>query len=211
MENRLTHLPALLLSVAVHSGLWFAAGAASTGSGAVPGSMASSTITVELKSSGTLLAPLLVQAEKQLAESKQADLTPDAMATSEAASLLPIITTPTPHYFRTSQLSQKPLVLHDASADLIMVLPELPDEVAILRLFINDGGGIDRVVVEDSRLPEAAERRIVDAFSKLTFQPGKIGRIAVRSQLRIEVRTTDFSFPPHKLAHRNGVASSPGN
>lgn len=211
LEKRLVHLPALLLSAAVHSGLWFAAGATSTGRGPVSDPRASATITVELKTSETLLATPLTQAEEQLAESQQADTSSNAMVSAEAAPLLPLMTSPEPHYFRTSQLSQKPLVLRDASADLILVLPELPDDVAILRLFINDGGGIDRVVVEESRLPESAEQRIVDAFSKLSFQPGKIGRVAVRSQLRIEVRTADFSFPRHKLALRNGEESLPGN
>lgn len=119
---------------------------------------------------------------------------------AETKRLLPIVTAPEPHYFRTNQLTEKPRVLNDVSADLILVLPELPAQVAILRLFINDVGAVDKVVVEDSHLPEGAERRVLDAFAKIGFQPGKIGRIAVRSQLKIEVRTADFSLPLNRAA-----------
>lgn len=133
-------------------------------------------------------------------------------APSPAASpLIPVIKIPEPNYFRTSQVTQKPVVLRDVTQDLVLVLPELPEEVAILRLLINDHGSIDKVIVEDSRLPETAERRIVDAFAKLTFQPGKIGRIAVRTQVRIEIRTTDFSLPREKFSQNGDTLAKSGN
>ena len=92
-----------------------------------------------------------------------------------------------PHYFRTSELTQKPVVVQDISSSFVIVVPDVPAQAAILRLFVNDEGNIDKVLIEDSHLPEHAERRIRDAFSRIRFQPGKIGRQAVRSQFRIEV------------------------
>ncbi len=75
----------------------------------------------------------------------------------------------------------------DISSDLAVVIPDAPSQAAILRLLINDEGGIDSVVVENSYFPAKVERRLIEAFSRLRFLPGKIGRIPVRSQLKIEV------------------------
>ena len=102
-----------------------------------------------------------------------------------------------PYYFRQSELTQKPTVLHDALANLVLQVPGLPPHPVILRLLVNDEGGVDRVLVEDSYLAEGVERDVVEAFSKIRFEPGKIGRIAVRSQVRVEVRLeSPMPLPP---------------
>lgn len=163
-------------------------------------------ITVELRPGDMPTTSALSQADDQSMTRPPGKDIPAA-----ASPLIPVIKIPEPHYFRTTQLTQKPVVLRDLTQDLVLVLPELPEDVAILRLLINDHGGIDKVIVEDSRLPETAERRIVDAFSKITFQPGKIGRIAVRTQVKIEIRTADFSLPREKLSQHGGVLAQSGN
>ncbi|HJV85918.1 MAG TPA: hypothetical protein VJ698_10615 [Noviherbaspirillum sp.] len=94
---------------------------------------------------------------------------------------------PQPHYFHMRELTETPRVVQDIPGNFAVVIPEIPPQAAILRLLINEEGGIDRVVVEDSDFPEKVERRLVEAFSQLRFSPGKIGRIPVRSQLKIEV------------------------
>lgn len=93
-----------------------------------------------------------------------------------------------PYYFHLSELTQQPGILHDDVSNLILRVPGLPPQSVILRLFINDQGEVDRVLVEDSYLSAEVERHVVEAFSKMRFQPGKIGEEFVRSQLRIEVR-----------------------
>ncbi|HEY0847553.1 MAG TPA: hypothetical protein VGE12_19470 [Noviherbaspirillum sp.] len=204
MEPRIIHLPALILSAAVHSGLWLASGTAGMANGADPRPATPGTMTVELRVDEAAASPSVRQSLDQIPAVRYNDAAGDMPVSVTVPALLPVVTTPEPYYFRSSQLTQKPLVLQDASADLILVLPELPDQVAILRLFISDHGIIDRVLVENSHLPESAERKLVAAFSKMTFQPGKIGRIAVRSQLRIEVKTTDFSFSDRIPARNAG-------
>jgi hypothetical protein len=101
---------------------------------------------------------------------------------------IPIAQPTGPHYFRMSELTEKPALIDDPVADLVIRIPGLPPQPVILRLLISDEGEVDRVVVEDSFLAEDLERKVTDAFAKVRFQPGKIGRIAVRSQLRIEAR-----------------------
>lgn len=93
-----------------------------------------------------------------------------------------------PHYFRLSELTQKPEVLQDAVADLIIRMPGLEPQPVVLRLLISDEGQVDQVLVEDSFLAPEVETAIREAFAKVRFEPGRIGRIAVRSQMRVEAR-----------------------
>lgn len=93
-----------------------------------------------------------------------------------------------PHYFRLRELTQPPELLRDAAADLVLRIPGLPPQPVILRLLISDEGNVDRVVIEDSYLAKDVERQVTEAFSNMKFSPGRIGRVAVRSQMRVEAR-----------------------
>ncbi|HZW23146.1 hypothetical protein [Noviherbaspirillum sp.] len=101
---------------------------------------------------------------------------------------VPIVQPTGPYYFRLSELTEKPAILQDTATDMVVRVPGLPPQAAILKLLINDEGEVDRVVVEDSFLADEVEQQIAETFNKLRFRPGMIGRIAVRSQLRIEVQ-----------------------
>lgn len=105
-----------------------------------------------------------------------------------------------------SELTEKPALIDDPVANLVVRIPGLPPQPVILRLLISEEGEVDRIVVEDSFLAEGIEREVTDAFAKLRFQPGKIGRIAVRSQLRIEARLETME---HRLPAM-APAASPG-
>ena len=111
-----------------------------------------------------------------------------------------------PYYFRMRELTEKPALVDDPVADLVVRIPGLPPQPVILRLLISDEGAVDRVVVEDSFLAEHIEREVTDAFAKVRFQPGKIGRIAVRSQMRIEARLETME---HRLP-MTASAAAPG-
>lgn len=100
-----------------------------------------------------------------------------------------------PHYFRLSELTEKPAVKHDALAGLVLHQPGLPPQPVILRLLISDEGTVDRVLVEDSFLGEDIERQVNEALSQVMFEPGKIGRIPVRSQMRVEARLEPIVRP----------------
>lgn len=108
----------------------------------------------------------------------------------------PFIKQPEPHYFRTKELTEKPQVLSDVSPDLGLALTGVPEQTAILRLFINEQGDIDRVVIEHSYLPEELVPLVTDGFSKMKFRPGKIDDTPVKSQLKIEVRLDRMSGTP---------------
>lgn len=96
-----------------------------------------------------------------------------------------------PHYFAASELTRKPLVTHDLPADLVLRVPGVPAQAAILRMLINEYGDIDRIIVENSLLPDSAQKVVVDAFSKIRFYPGEINGKPVKSQLKIEVILND--------------------
>ncbi|MFC7513906.1 energy transducer TonB [Herbaspirillum sp. GCM10030257] len=109
-------------------------------------------------------------------------------------SVLSVVKPPEPRYFRPSELTEFPVVIRDISSQL--AISGVPSQTLILRLFINDDGSVIRVVVEDSYLQEKAEHQIVDAFKQAKFTPGKIGRIAVRSQIKIQVMLEDADRSP---------------
>ncbi|WP_420476294.1 hypothetical protein [Noviherbaspirillum sp. ST9] len=93
-----------------------------------------------------------------------------------------------PRYFRLSELTQHPSVKQDALTGLVLHHPGLPPQPVILRLLISDEGKVDRVLVENSFVGADVERQVNEALSRVMFEPGKIGRIAVRSQLRVQAR-----------------------
>jgi hypothetical protein len=100
-----------------------------------------------------------------------------------------------PQYFRLSELTEKPQVLHDTAPDPFPLL-DVPPQTATLRLLINEYGDIDRVEIEQSDLPDLVARALVDSFSKTKFRPGKRDAVAVKSQLKIEVRLESVLTAP---------------
>lgn len=105
------------------------------------------------------------------------------------ASLIPVIRQDEQQYFHSRELSEKALILNVALLDSApLLLTDVPSQLAVLRFLINEQGNIDQVLVEGSRFSPRAERLIVETFSKLKFQAGKIGDLAVKSQLRIEIK-----------------------
>jgi hypothetical protein len=104
-------------------------------------------------------------------------------------SLIPIIQHDAAQYFRSQDLSERPLILNKALLDNTpLLLTDVPSQIAVLRFLINEHGNIDQVLVDDSRFSPRAERLIIEAFSKLEFNAGKIGDLPVKSQLRIEIK-----------------------
>jgi len=105
---------------------------------------------------------------------------PESMPETAAGSL------PEPRYYLLRELSVRPAVLEDATTGL--AFEGVPAQTVILRLFINEDGGIDRVAAEQSVLPEAHAQRLIDAFAHARFLPGQLEGKPVKSQMRIEVR-----------------------
>ena len=109
-------------------------------------------------------------------------------------SILPALLPALPYYFSAKDLTQKPLVARDVPADLMLVVPDVPAQAATLQILINEYGEVDQVIVEDSLLPEAAQKTVVDAFVKARFHPGEINGVPVKSQLKIEIMLEDINL-----------------
>lgn len=103
----------------------------------------------------------------------------------------PVILEAKPYYFRTEQLSIKPLIVHDVDLPQSPLLSPLKLQTAVLRLFVNEYGTIDSILVEESPLPEVAVEILKDTFAKMVFQPGVINGLPVRTEMVIEVRLED--------------------
>lgn len=103
--------------------------------------------------------------------------------------LIPLVQAPEPRYFQSRELSVRPRVREDVPSDF--GIDGVPAQAVILRLFINEEGDVDRVAVERSFLPEEQSQRLIDAFSKVRFHPGARDNVAVKSQMKIEVRLDD--------------------
>jgi protein TonB len=81
-----------------------------------------------------------------------------------------------------------------APVPLAQVAPAWPEGIAPnepqlgrFTLFINEAGGVDRVVPDGPSLFPALEESAVAAFSAARFQPGEVDGRQVRSLIRIEV------------------------
>jgi hypothetical protein len=59
--------------------------------------------------------------------------------------------------------------------------------VCEFEIFIDDNGGVVRVVADDPSLPSILAQAVRDAFLLARFTPGEVDGLAVRSRMRIEV------------------------
>lgn len=176
---------AFVVSLAIHAGLAVALAAAA--SGWQPGGGLPAT-----KPDG-LLATLRTAHPAQPAP-KPAPVQLEKRAPSRPASAG--ATLPKPHYYRASELSERPLPLQ-------VIEPKLPlDTVALtgrlkLRVYINEHGSVDAVDVIEADPADEFEKPVVQAFTEARFRPGYKDGVAVRSQIALEVR---FGEPLPPLA-----------
>ncbi|HEY8024594.1 MAG TPA: hypothetical protein VIF60_08520 [Burkholderiaceae bacterium] len=104
----------------------------------------------------------------------------------------PMTTQQEPRYYRTSELTVPPVVSQDVLAIQPLKLAGGKPEIVILRLLVNEKGEIDQVLVENSELSIESTKLLVERFSMMKFEPGKIAGEPVRSQLTIEVDASPF-------------------
>ena len=95
-------------------------------------------------------------------------------------------------YLTASLLSRRPTALE------VVDIP-YPDSTesgtgaasVVLVLFINEQGTVDRIEVEGSDVPAPFAEAAKNAFSRATFDPGRLMDQPVKSQVRIEVSFND--------------------
>lgn len=111
---------------------------------------------------------------------------------AEGAGLLPL---PAPAYYTTDQLTKRPQPVAAAELDAAEIRPIVASGKIILKLWINEFGGVADVVVETTELPDVFSRTAVAAFKGLRFVPGERNGQPVGTVMRIEVTYDDGRMP----------------
>jgi periplasmic protein TonB len=99
-----------------------------------------------------------------------------------------------PRYYRTSELDVHPGIK-------VRIHPEYPAAAArrglsgkvVIRLYINEKGGVDRVETLRAQPPGVFESSAERAFRAARFAPGMKDKHAVKTQMTIEV---NYESPP---------------
>ncbi len=99
-----------------------------------------------------------------------------------------------PRYYQTSELDVHPGIK-------VRVHPEYPAQAArrglsgkvVIRLYINEKGGVDRVETLRAQPPGVFERSAESAFRAARFAPGMKDEHPVKTQMTIEV---NYESPP---------------
>ena len=93
---------------------------------------------------------------------------------------------PAPRYYEPSELDRRPVPLHS-------IEPESPAEAGaregtvVLRILINEEGGVDDVVALEAQPPDLFEKAAIAAFMAARFSPGMLDDAPVKTQLLVEV------------------------
>ncbi len=192
--NRLPY-PALLLSLGAHLAMVSALTLAMGGDGSLANGAAAAR-------QGSTMVATLTPIAADIPPAPPADhAAPQTSTATAAAESLPGHETTAPallpaHYFAAFELTEKPQVLEDIPPDQFRVLPDVATRPAHAELLINELGGIDRVLLNDSALSDQATRFITETLEKIRFYPGKLGDMPVKSLLKIEVMLEHIALAP---------------
>lgn len=190
MANRLRPWLALVVSALVHLGLaLFLVGQASRparegGSAALP---------------GPAMMVRLVSAVRPAAHDSVALAAAELPAAAPASRPAPAVTlqraeaggsavaeAPERHYFGASAMTQQPEVAEGLVGGKLLVVPGITPQAVDLQVWISDEGAVERIAL-DSPMSEKEEQMLLAAFASVRFQPGRIGRIAVRGHLAMQI------------------------
>lgn len=94
---------------------------------------------------------------------------------------------PEVHYYSVEELTVKPQLVSDAGALDPTSIPDVFPLPVLAQILINEQGGVDQVLLGENFLSDVARKYIVDSFSRMQFNPGKLGALPVKSQLRVVV------------------------
>jgi hypothetical protein len=91
-------------------------------------------------------------------------------------------------YLPAHRLTTRPLIQTDIDAILPATFYGIAPQRLVLQLLINQYGDVDRVVVEESALPQVLLAELQAKFLQARFTPGRLDTRAVSSAVRIEVQ-----------------------
>jgi hypothetical protein len=159
----------------------------------------SNAVSLTVVRGGQKAAPARILNVRLIAESDRAAAVadnpgPEASASGEQPLPVPerslgidVLPITAPAYFAPDQLTKRPQAMSVPSLAVPETAPAFGTGKVVLKVWINDHGGVDSVDVETSDVPEAVAGTAAAAFRKLHFVPGEINGRPVGSLLKIEV------------------------
>ena len=93
-----------------------------------------------------------------------------------------------PHYYRCDELDERPAILTAIDTDIPLSPGDAFSATARFRLYLDETGGVDKVEVERSDLPQEALDVLRERFLAARASPGRLGGTAVRSQIAIRLK-----------------------
>jgi protein TonB len=152
--------------------------------------------------SPTLLPPpdgqtsgAMLIADAQVLRDATAPGAPDPGPTMEA----PRLALPDIAYHDLRELTLRPAPLVDIPLEPGALKTRKETGQLILRLWINEQGGVDRIAVERSELPPEYAAAASKAFLAARFQPGEIDGRPVKTLMRVAVDYAPLLIAPERL------------
>ncbi len=102
---------------------------------------------------------------------------------------------PGARYYRPDELTVGPRVIRDSASSQSSYIPDVHPLPVVVRVLINERGGVDRVLLGENFLSPEARSYIIDSISGMAFSPGMIGNLPVRSQWQIVVNLESLKPP----------------
>lgn len=99
----------------------------------------------------------------------------------------PVAGVPLLNYYPPEELSRRARILRDIDPFLGDLNDHPGTGKAVITLWINEQGGVDRAETETSDLTESFENAVLEQFLAARFQPAERAGLPVKSLMRIEV------------------------
>ena len=186
----------LLLSIIIHSGLFFALEFDGLKSGKNDTRFMDTTdnsllVTIKVQPRLSLHPATTTKPQSQTLTTAAPNQPHPKRSSIETNSASPIVM----RYFKGNELTRQPKIKGGVALDN----PEFtvtPDAgILRLRLLLNAKGGVDKIIIDTaSSLPETFVESVKYSFSTAIFEPGEIDSVPVQSQFFVEIRyETDLS------------------
>jgi hypothetical protein len=98
-------------------------------------------------------------------------------------------------YYRPDELTVGPRVIRDSASSQSSYIPDVHPLPVVVQVLINERGGVDRVLLGENFLSPEARSYIIESISGMSFSPGRIGDLPVRSQWQIVVNLESLKPP----------------
>lgn len=92
------------------------------------------------------------------------------------------------HYFKAEYLTRQPKLKGNVDFDNPDPATMASSGTIQLRLLINTEGTVDKIISNRSSLPETFVDSVTRSFYTVSFEPGEIDGLTVRSQFFVEIR-----------------------